>query len=858
MSTSLSSNPSDSTTHASLFVSYSRKDRAFAERLAAALSNSSYQVWVDLQDIPPSADWRAEIEAAIEGADAVVFVVSPDSVAATSVCAIEIEHAVSHNKRLVPVLWREVNTREQPVADAVRKLNWIRFADDDGFDRGMVHLQSAIDTDLDRVRSHTRLLQRAVEWDRAQRDDSFVLQKNDLSAAERWLADAALPAPTSLQTAYVIESRAVAARRQRRLLLAGAAAFAMIAAGAAIAIYQGQQADDRRTEAQARAAAAEAQLERGRRIDRAIPLALQALTTRPLTESVDAALSVGQTAADVLQILRGHLGAVRAACFLPGGNRLVSAGSDGRVILWDIDSGSPLQLLGTASEAAAIACHPSQAIVAVAGSPSRLTLWNVADANAAPLVQRDEPDSFIRLRFSANGAWLATTDGVSVIVRSTANALPVTAIGHAEGMIMALAVSDDGKQVAFGTGGGGDRAGEVVLWRRDSKEPQFKDAAYALAVASIGLGAAGDRVTAIGIEAEIKAWGADGVAIPLKMPADVQPSESAVSAVTHDGQRLVLADGRAAWLLRTDGQPNDYARAQRLAGHATPITAVALLEDRAATGSDDGTIIVHRLRSNADLVGGARVLADSEQIDDAVFNSDGRAVHVRAGEPPRWYRRTTAEIALGPAPSAASAVPGNPASAPVPRWRTEVDGETAKFHEGTHTRWTLVPEQGHEAIDASAAADGRVRAAASENLLRVANDDAPTGAVSTLPPGFGLISAIAVRPDGRLIAVAGGDAEHALAKRFGMTDRMILLVDTASGRPVGLPLVGMQPVDVSHLAFSADGQALLSVGSEAVLWNVAPEAWLRRACAAIAVGIDAAEWQRRLPAVPYPRSCPRH
>jgi TIR domain len=62
---------------ADLFISYSRKDREFVLRLNQALEKRDYDVWVDLEDIPPTADWMEEVRSGIEGADAYVFVISP-------------------------------------------------------------------------------------------------------------------------------------------------------------------------------------------------------------------------------------------------------------------------------------------------------------------------------------------------------------------------------------------------------------------------------------------------------------------------------------------------------------------------------------------------------------------------------------------------------------------------------------------------------------------------------------------------------------------------------------------------------------------------------------------------------------
>ena len=66
---------------ADVFISYSRRDGAFVRRLHDFLTARGKEAWVDWEDIPPTAEWEADIRAGIEGADAVLFVVSPDSLA---------------------------------------------------------------------------------------------------------------------------------------------------------------------------------------------------------------------------------------------------------------------------------------------------------------------------------------------------------------------------------------------------------------------------------------------------------------------------------------------------------------------------------------------------------------------------------------------------------------------------------------------------------------------------------------------------------------------------------------------------------------------------------------------------------
>lgn len=44
-----------------VFVSYSRKDAAFVRKFHDALAAARREVWVDWEDIPPSAEWLREI-----------------------------------------------------------------------------------------------------------------------------------------------------------------------------------------------------------------------------------------------------------------------------------------------------------------------------------------------------------------------------------------------------------------------------------------------------------------------------------------------------------------------------------------------------------------------------------------------------------------------------------------------------------------------------------------------------------------------------------------------------------------------------------------------------------------------------
>src|SRR6476660_4349433 len=229
-----------------VFISYSRKDKEFVRRLDEELKRRDREAWVDWEGIPPGDTWEKTIYGAIEATHTFIFVLTPDSIA-SEVCGKEIAHAAANNKRLVPIVYRDVAADRVP--KSLGELNWIFCRDSDDFSEATDTLIRALDTDLKWVRAHTRLLTRAIEWDANGKNNSFVLRGEDLRAAEQWLAQAGAQKerqPTAVQTEYIIASRKASARRQR--IISGAVTFALIVSVVLtiIAFTQRQQAIDQR------------------------------------------------------------------------------------------------------------------------------------------------------------------------------------------------------------------------------------------------------------------------------------------------------------------------------------------------------------------------------------------------------------------------------------------------------------------------------------------------------------------------------------------------------------------------------------------------------------------------------------
>jgi hypothetical protein len=217
-----------------IFISYSRRDLDFAQRIVDALSEQHLDTWVDWKSIPKGEDWEQEIYRGIEQADAFLFLISPDSVK-SQMCNKEIAHAIRNNKRILPILLREAKTgefSERNIRTEIERLNWIfcREGQDD-FARAIETARTTIRTDYDWVRFHTMLQNKALAWERAGKDGSRLIRGRELKEAEETitrLGGKAEPLLTEIQRLFVMKSRQAVKQRQAlpyKLILALAAAI---------------------------------------------------------------------------------------------------------------------------------------------------------------------------------------------------------------------------------------------------------------------------------------------------------------------------------------------------------------------------------------------------------------------------------------------------------------------------------------------------------------------------------------------------------------------------------------------------------------------------------------------------------
>ncbi len=111
-----------------VFLSYSEADKRWADPLRAELGEAGLEVWNPGRDLPPGSNWHLELGKALERSEAMIVLLSPDSVKSAAVLS-EIEYALSAPQfrgRLISVLLRP--TAEVPWI--LQKLPFIRATKD--------------------------------------------------------------------------------------------------------------------------------------------------------------------------------------------------------------------------------------------------------------------------------------------------------------------------------------------------------------------------------------------------------------------------------------------------------------------------------------------------------------------------------------------------------------------------------------------------------------------------------------------------------------------------------------------------------------------------------------------------------
>ncbi len=615
-----------------VFVSYSRRDSVFVETVTARLESLGLDVWLDRDDIPPSAKWRDEIQDGIERCDALILIVTPDSARSDEVGK-EVVRADQLGKRIVPVQHRQVDPKSTQAA--VRDRNWVDWLTDDQADEALGKIDQSLKVDPDWTKEHTRLNGLALAWDRHRGDKSRLLTGAALSAAEEALSkprQREQPQVTELMREFVTQSRTVATRRQRRLVITSLTVAVVSISLAIAAVLLGLEAERQRQEAvrqrdAATSTALASQSENRLAVepDLSALVALEAYRTADTVDALGSLLRVNDNVTTFIDRFAAHPITISTIAVREEAGRVATADIGGGVVLWDLaEDGSAQrrsQSIDVRAGVTALAFDATGEQLTIAYDDGDeidgVEIWRVPSDSTMPAERMDDipapvgiaalsPDgtvgaSFVRFDDGTFGLSALDMTSGEFVANGSFDPSSDAAVGEFEPTTMVFSL--DSAKVAFGAGG------EIHVWSwRESDEIdvfRVEDVGIpdlertATAITSVALIGDGDRI-AFGIEeGDIYLAGIAGQNVTQAIAAQPASTSEAlaltsITATSDDGtSETALASAHNNGQVRVwfiDGL-NAFESAT-LRGHDEEVRAVALTTSGdVVSGSWDGDVI---------------------------------------------------------------------------------------------------------------------------------------------------------------------------------------------------------------------------------------------------------------------------
>lgn len=595
--------------HNDMFVSYRRVDVDFVKEFVDAIKAKNKEVWVDWEDLPPGGEeFTNDIKRGIEGSDTFICILSPDYLESTYCVDLELGYAVQLHKKIIPIVYRKFD--DYPIPEAISHINWIYFTPHAGqantFDESFPRVIEAIEVDFQYVRNHTRLLQRAQEWIENNNANSYLLNGEEITESEAWLAESATKKPIAslVHHEFIQASRRWESQKTRRNLLIAIfvtilsvflAGFAFVQRQEAIqqraiaveernrATTQSHLSDSRRLAVQSRVALGSGD------VDLSLLLGLEAIRSANTLEAVGSLVSVFEKNPYLNTYLYDHPAPLISVAYHPTKPMMVTGADDGSLSIWDMETLTTSHMIFIEdNEVWDIDYHPSGDQFAVALADGSIAIYASDDGTVLGHIENAHEGIITSVTYSLDGEQLVTTSYDSnVIVWQTDSLLsdtPEFAILHADDAetthtdwILDTDFSPDGEQLA------------VITW--DSVLQIWDMASGTLVFDPLQLSA-----TTANFSVSV-AWSPDGQFILI---GDVSGNIRFVDASTATLVDLILS------------RHTDHVREIAYSPDGTYFASV----------SHDGSIILWGARSGQ-LLTDAPIVVHSDHVNGVAFSPDG-------------------------------------------------------------------------------------------------------------------------------------------------------------------------------------------------------------------------------------------
>jgi WD40 repeat protein len=595
--------------NAKVFVSYSRKDSAFAERLVRALKKANVEAYLDKRDIAPGEAWRERLGALILAADTVVFILSPNALQ-SEVCKWEVEEAERLGKRILPVVLRGSG---EGAPRQLSRLNFIFFFKQgffgrrDRFDTALRELVSAVQTDIGWIREHTRIGELAAAWERSGRKADHTLRGDALQPAEAWLKlrSPSAPMPTNLQAEFLQESRVNYDREEE----------------------ERKKSIDRILIGQSRllAGLASEAIGRGDPVT-GVLLALEGLpfaeTQRPYTPEPEASIYSGLQSLRERLVLT-HRASVNRVSLSADGQRALTASDDESVAIWDVQTGEQLRRFNCGAGVSRAIFSPDGTQVAAACSDKIVRLWDVATASIIGILEGHK-ERVTSVSFSPDGSLFlsASVWDDAACVWETLGWRKVGALNGHHGGILDAQFSPDGARIVTASA---DKTARI--WDAASCKETSILQGHKARVWSATFSGSGAQIVTTSDDGTAKIW--DSTKELISLGSQVRGHQGMVATATFspDGELVVTAgiDGTTRIWYAANGEELAVLR------HGDAVNYVRFNSNgsRVITASSDATARIWRVSD------GAEVFCLRGHLDGvwcAIISQNGQAALTASGD----------------------------------------------------------------------------------------------------------------------------------------------------------------------------------------------------------------------------------